>query len=107
VWTEAEVRALGVRTDIPTAGAILAGISRAESYRAAADGRLPVVILRVGRRQVVTVASVLAALGLDSPGPDDREHLPGHDSPAAGDQPGPGTASGGVLRQLRGVRDGG
>lgn len=96
-----EIYALGTRTDIPTAGAILGGLSRAQSYRAAAAGRLPVVILRVGRRQVVTVASILTALGLPAapplPGPGDRSQDVSHDSDPAGEQPGQGA----VVRQLR------
>ena len=64
VWTAEAVRALGVRTDVPTAGAILAGLCRDESYRAAKAGRLGVPVLKVGRRLVVPVQPILVALEL-------------------------------------------
>jgi hypothetical protein len=102
-WSEQAIRALGTRTDIPTAGAIIAGLGRAESYRAAADGRLPVVILRVGRRQVVTVASVLTALGLDSPGPGGPRQDDGHERSGEVEQPGSGTAAPGNVVPIRGA----
>lgn len=43
VWTEEKVRALGVRTDVPTAGEIIAGLCRDESYRMVkrGDGQTP------------------------------------------------------------------
>lgn len=49
-WTAAEVRGLGVRTDVPTAGAILAGLCKDESYRAVKRGTFPVPVISVGRR---------------------------------------------------------
>jgi hypothetical protein len=67
VWTRADVEALGVRTDVPTAGAILAGLCRDEAYRMVKRGKFPVPVLRVGRRLVVPTAPILAALGLDAP----------------------------------------
>lgn len=66
VWTRAEVEALGVRTDVPTAGEILGGLCRDESYRAVKRGKFPVPVLRVGRRMVVPVRPILQLLGLDS-----------------------------------------
>jgi hypothetical protein len=64
-WTPEAVIALGVRTDVPTAGAILAGLNRDESYRAVKRGAFPVPVLKVGRRLVVPVQPILQLLGLD------------------------------------------
>ena len=58
VWTAAEVFALGVRTDVPTAGAILAGWGPSESYKAVSRGDFPVPVISVGRRLVVPVAPI-------------------------------------------------
>jgi hypothetical protein len=69
VWTPAEVIALGVRTDVPTAGEILAGLCRDEAYRSVKRGDFPVPILKVGRRLVVPVAPILELLGIK---PDDQ-----------------------------------
>jgi hypothetical protein len=66
-WTPDEVRALGVRTDVPTAGEIIAGLCRDESYRAVKRGTFPVPVIGVGRRLVVPVAPILGLLGI---GPD-------------------------------------
>jgi hypothetical protein len=67
VWTQAEVQALGVRTDVPTAGAIIAGWCRDESYRAVKRGDFPVPVLQIGRRLVVPVQPILDLLGLGPP----------------------------------------
>ena len=64
-WTAAEVVALGVRTDVPTAGEILAGLCRTESYELFRRGQFPVPVISVGRRLVVPVQPVLALLGLE------------------------------------------
>ena len=64
VWTPAEVIALGVRTDVPTAGEILAGLCRDEAYRSVKRGDFPVPVLKVGRRLVVPVAPILELLGI-------------------------------------------
>ena len=69
-WTEEAVRALGVRTDVATAGEILAGLCRTESYAMAKRGEFPVPIVRVGRRMVVPVAPILQLLAI---GPPDME----------------------------------
>jgi hypothetical protein len=69
VWTPAEVIALGVRTDVPTAGEILAGLCRDEAYRSVKRGDFPVPVLKVGRRLVVPVAPILELLGIK---PDDQ-----------------------------------
>jgi hypothetical protein len=64
VWTPAEVVALGVRTDVPTAGEILAGLCRDEAYRSVKRGDFPVPVLKIGRRLVVPVAPILELLGI-------------------------------------------
>ena len=69
VWTPAEVIALGVRTDVPTAGEILAGLCRDESYRSVKRGDFPVPVLKVGRHLVVPVAPILELLKIK---PDDQ-----------------------------------
>jgi len=66
VWTPAEVIALGVRTDVPTAGAILAGLCRDEAYRSVKRGDFPVPVVKVGRHLVVPVAPILELLGIKS-----------------------------------------
>lgn len=66
VWTRAEVEALGVRTDVPTAGAILANLNPDAAYRMAKRGDFPVPVLQVGRRLVVPVQPILDLLGLDT-----------------------------------------
>jgi hypothetical protein len=63
-WTAAEVFALGVRTDVPTAGEIVAGWGPSESYKAHARGQFPVPVIKVGRRLIVPVAHILQLLGL-------------------------------------------
>lgn len=97
-WTAAQVVALGVRTDVPTAGEILAGLGRDESYRAVKRGTFPVPVLKVGRHLVVPTAPILELLGLNgghgdrSPGADQRDHgpeahagqIPAHNGTAAG-----------------------
>ena len=72
VWTPAEVIALGVRTDVPTAGEILAGLCRDESYRSVKRGDFPVPVLKVGRHLVVPVAPILELLKIK---PDDQPSL--------------------------------
>jgi Helix-turn-helix domain len=63
VWTSDEVRALGVRTDVETAGSIL-GLSRTQAYEAIKRGDIP--HFKVGRRIVVPVAPLLHKLGIDA-----------------------------------------
>ena len=66
-WTPAEVIALGVRTDVPTAGEIIAGLCRDESYRMVQRGEFPVPVVRIGKnRLVVPVAPILQLLGISS-----------------------------------------
>ena len=81
-WTEEEVRELGVRTDVPTAGEIVAGWSRDDSYRAVKRGDFPVPVVRCGRRLIVPVAPILRLLGMDA-GP--AGAASGEDIPAAPD----------------------
>lgn len=62
-WSEAEVRALGVRTDLETACDAVLGVGRTKSYELARLGELPFPVLRVGNRMVVPVAPLLNLLG--------------------------------------------
>jgi hypothetical protein len=78
-WTADEVVALGVRTDVPTAGAIIAGWGRSESYKAVLRGEFPVPVIKVGRRLIVPVAPILKLLGL---APDARGFTADRNSPA-------------------------
>jgi len=64
VWTVDAVRNLGATTDIETAGAIL-GIGRSKSYELARRGEFPVRVLRIGRRYLVPIPSILALLGVE------------------------------------------
>lgn len=64
-WSEEAIRALGTRTDLPTAGAILAGLSRTQSYELYKAGRFPVPVFAVGRRLIVPLKPVLILLGLE------------------------------------------
>jgi len=50
-----------ITVDVPTAGIIAGGMSRASSYRAAARGELPTIPL--GRRKLVPVAKLRRLLG--------------------------------------------
>lgn len=63
-WSEAEIRALGVKTDVETAGSIF-GLSRTQSYEAVKGGRFPVEPVRVGRRMIVPTAPIRRLLGID------------------------------------------
>ena len=65
-WTREQVTALGVRTDVETAGSIF-GLSRTQAYEAVKAHRFPVPTFRIGRRFVVPVAPILALLGIDAP----------------------------------------
>ena len=64
-WTRGQVLDLGVRTDLVTAGSVL-GLSRPTTYELAKKGEFPVPVLRMGRKYVVPVAGLLAALGIDA-----------------------------------------
>jgi hypothetical protein len=64
-WTAAAVRALGVYTDLVTAGSVL-GMGRTKAHELARMGCFPVPVIRHGRRYVVPVAPILHLLHLDS-----------------------------------------
>ncbi len=75
VWTEADVRALGVTTDLVTAGSVL-GLSRNTAYGLNAEGRFPTRVLTLGSQYRVPVSDLLSLLGLDG------EAAPGSAAPA-------------------------
>ena len=64
-WTEADVRGLGVRTDLETACSVVLGVGRTRAYELLRAGELPFPVLRVGRRVAVPTAPLLRLLGLD------------------------------------------
>lgn len=64
-WTAAEVRALGTRTDLPTACQIVYGCSRGRAYEMYRAGQLDFPALKCGRRVVVPVIPLLRLLGVD------------------------------------------
>jgi hypothetical protein len=74
-WTEQRVRALGVVTDLPTAGQIL-GLSRTTAYALARQGRFPTPVLRVGRLYRVSVNDLLRVLNLPTDAPERRLESP-------------------------------
>jgi hypothetical protein len=63
-WSRAAIVALGVRTDLRTAGSIW-GLSPTQVYAAAKAGRLPFPVLKIGSRYCVPVQPMLALLGID------------------------------------------
>jgi hypothetical protein len=63
-WSPEQIRALGVTTDIVTAGAVL-GIGRTTAYRLAQSGQFPVPVLKIGDRYLVPVAHLLRAIGIE------------------------------------------
>jgi hypothetical protein len=67
-WTEAKVRALGVRTTVPIAGEIIAGLCETEARRLHHAGQFPVPVIKVGRKLVVPVQPVLELLGYGGSG---------------------------------------
>lgn len=71
VWTAEEVMALGVRTTVPVAGEILAGLCKDEAYRMVARGAFPVPVLKVGRRLVVPTQPIVELLRIQ---PDEQAH---------------------------------
>lgn len=70
-WIPAEVRALGVITDVATASSVL-GIGRSTGYELIRRGEFPVPVLRTGRHIVVPVAPLLSLLGIPAD-PQDQE----------------------------------
>ncbi len=63
VWSAAEIRALGVATDLKTAAEIF-GFSRNAAYEMVHRGQFPVPVIRAGSRYRVPVAAILAVLCL-------------------------------------------
>jgi hypothetical protein len=78
-WTAEQVLALGVKTDLPTAGSILGDLCKDEAYRSYKRGDFPVPVIKVGRKLFVPTAPIVALLGLGS----------GADRDAGGAEPGP------------------
>ena len=67
VWTPDAIKALGVRTTVPIAGEIIAGLCKDESYRMVARGEFPVPVIKVGKNKlVVPVAPILRLLDIGS-----------------------------------------
>lgn len=64
-WTPAEVRALGVRTDLATACEIAYGSGRTKAYELFRRGELDFPAVRVGNKVVVPVAALCRFLGID------------------------------------------
>ena len=64
-WTVEDVRALGVTTDVPTAGSVL-GLGSTQSREMARRGEFPCRVLSLGRLRRVIVADLLTLLGLDT-----------------------------------------
>ena len=62
-WSVEQVRALGVTTDVVTAGSVL-GFGRTTAYRLGYEGRFPVPVRKVGGRYLVAVAHLLQAVGI-------------------------------------------
>jgi hypothetical protein len=91
-WSRRQIEALGTRTDLPTAGSIIAGLSETSSRELWRRGEFPVPVLQVGRRLVVPTAPILALLGLGDGGSANRSHpadlVPG----SRGERPGPAPA---------------
>ncbi len=61
VWSLQEVQALGVTTDVVTAGQIL-GLSRNSAYTLARRGMFPVPVIKAGTRYRIPIAALVAAL---------------------------------------------
>lgn len=60
-WSEEDVRALGVQTDVPTAASIL-GIGRNTAYELIRRGEFPAPVIKLGRHLIVPVAPLLQLL---------------------------------------------
>ena len=66
--TAQEIRSWPAAIDVPTAGRCFC-LGRDASYHLAQSGRFPVPVLRLGRRLVVTRASVMRALEISETPP--------------------------------------
>jgi hypothetical protein len=76
-WTAAQVRELGVATDVETAGSVL-GIGRTTAYALARAGAFPVPLIQVGRRYVVSVEGLLTVLGATDASQPVNDEVPSH-----------------------------
>ncbi len=65
VWTPAEVRNLGVRTDLVTACEIAYGAKRTKAYELLRRDELDFPAVRVGNRVVVPFAALCRFLGIE------------------------------------------
>jgi hypothetical protein len=65
VWTPAEVRSLGVRTDLVTACEIAYGAKRTKAYELFRRGELDFPAVRVGNRVIVPISALCQFLGID------------------------------------------
>lgn len=65
-WTVQDVRALGLTTDVVTAGRIL-GLSRNVAYALVRRGEFPLPVIKAGSQYRVPVAAILSALQADRP----------------------------------------
>jgi hypothetical protein len=66
IWQAQQVRDLGVRVDLVTAGSIL-GLGRTTSFELARRGEFPVPTPRLGRKYMVRVADLLVYLRIELP----------------------------------------
>ncbi len=71
--TRAEMLALPVTVDVPTAARAL-GLGRSTAYELARRGEFPCRVLRVGRSYRVPTAGLMQVLGIEPP---TREEAPG------------------------------
>jgi hypothetical protein len=84
-WTPAEVLALGVRTDLVTACAIVYGCGKNRAWELYHAGRLDFPALRCGRRVIVPVLPLMQLLGI---APDSSAAGSATDPAHANDSPG-------------------
>jgi hypothetical protein len=64
-WTEADIKALGVKTDLVTACRAVLGCGKDKARELYHAGELPFPTLKVGRKIVVPTAPLRKLLGLD------------------------------------------
>ena len=76
--TRAELLALPVTVDVPTAARAL-GLGRSTAYELARRDQFPCRVLRVGRSYRVPTADLMRVLGVDPPTPEEAPAEPrGH-----------------------------
>ena len=98
-WTPESIRALGVKTDLPTLGKIF-GISRTRAYQMAHTGeweQAGIRIVPLGSKYVVAVKSILEVLGHG-----DAEPGAGTDQPGSGQVRSAGNAAGDAITRPSG-----